>query len=72
MTAAASMMAQLDSRRKDLGISVPVLARRTGLGTATLYRALRGQKGARLETVLTIVPLHPRSSTRYFSAREKI
>ncbi len=54
MTAAVSIMAQLESRRKDLGMSVPVLARRTGLGTATLYRALRGQKGARLETVLTI------------------
>ena len=54
MTAARDILTALEHRRGELGMSLPVLSRRTGLGTATVYRALRGRKGARLETVLAI------------------
>lgn len=54
MTTAPNIMASLESRRRHLGMSVPVLSRRTGLGTATLYRTLGGQTDPRLETVLAI------------------
>lgn len=71
MTTAQNILADLDERRRDLGMSVPVLARRTGLALSTLYRALRGQQNAGLDTVTAVAAAlgvrvsltHPRQKT---------
>ena len=46
--------ALLDTRRKDLGMSIRILATRCGLGVATVHRALAGKVSERLETVSAI------------------
>ena len=71
MTTAQHILASLDERRRALGMSMPVLARRTGLCLSTLYRVLRGRKNAGLEAVTAIADAlgirvsltHPRQET---------
>ncbi len=48
------ILAELDQRRKELGMSFRILAHQSGLGPATVQRVLRGQSGERFETILKI------------------
>jgi len=54
MTAGGNILTALEHRRAELGMSVPVLSRRTGLGMATIYRALGGHVGVSLGAVVAI------------------
>lgn len=49
-----NMGAVMNARRKALGMSVRMLARRCGLGVATVQRALGGKVSERAETVFAI------------------
>lgn len=51
---ADNMGSFLEARRKDLGMSIRVLAARSGLGVATVQRALSGSVRQRLETIRAI------------------
>ena len=48
------MAASLSQRRDELGLTNIALATRTGLGTATVQRALSGDGNARIETLARI------------------
>ncbi len=54
MAQTRDMLAELDQRRKELGMSFRILARQSGLGPTTVQRVLGGQSGERFETLLKI------------------
>lgn len=51
MAARDNMSVVLDQRRRALGMSVPALARRCGLGVSTVRRALAGGANERIGTL---------------------
>ena len=51
---ADNMGSFLEARRKNLGMSIRVLAARSGLGVATVQRVLSGRVRQRLETIRAI------------------
>ena len=75
------ILESLDKRRRDLGMSMPVLARRAGLGLATVHRALRNGAGVQLSSLRAVAAalgvsiglVRPRrlSAVRREQAREK-
>ena len=48
------ILAALDDRRRELGMSLSVLARRSGVSLPTLQRVLRGRNGGMLATLEAI------------------
>lgn len=44
----------LDGRRRELGMSMRLLAQRTGVGVATVQRVLSGRSGERLSTICAL------------------
>ncbi len=54
MVAPQDILAELESQRQALGMSLSVLARRCGLSIATVQRSLRDQRRGRLSTVLAM------------------
>ena len=48
------ILAALDDRRRELGMSMSVLARRSGVSLPTLQRVLRGRNGGMLATLEAI------------------
>ena len=54
MATQQDILAALDQRRRELGLSVANLAHHAGLGTATVQRALRGKGTDSISTILAI------------------
>ena len=77
MATESDILKRLDGRREKLGMSMPNLARRAGLGLTTVQRALRGDGGSRWSTVLLLADVLevdiralPRASCRATRSRQ--
>ena len=71
------LLRQLESRRKELGMTKQALSQRTGLGSRTVQRVLSGRDaGTTLDTILAIadalkVRLEPKIAPVYRVRREQ-